>query len=177
MASIFTRKAISTILADETLTADEKNERIFGLYGQALDDGYISKSAAASAQNTAVENARTEALKNAEKPDIKASDEYKALAGEFEAYKTRQQARGSDDYKGVKGKFFDAVYDMIDRKEGAKPIAEQLSGIREKYEEYFEPQKDEPKQPSFGAPTQGSAPTGKTGPSFMDVWGYIPKKG
>lgn len=178
MASIFTRKAISAILNDEALTADEKNERIFGLYGQALDDGYISKSAAASAQNTAVEAAKAEAIKGIQAPNIKESEEYKALEGQFAAYKTRQSARGSDDYKGVKGKFFDAVYDMVDHGEKAKPVAEQLSAIREKYEEYFEEKKDEQqKPPQFGAPTQGSAPTGKTGPSFMDTWGFVPKKG
>ena len=32
------------------------------------------------------------------------------------------------------------------------------------------------KTPQFGGGTQGSAPTGKTGPSFMDTWGFVPKK-
>jgi hypothetical protein len=67
---------------------------------------------------------------------------------------------------------------MLDRNEGAPAVAEQLKTIGEKYEEYFTPQQPEtqPAKPNFGAPTQGSAPTGKTGPSFMDTWGFVPKK-
>lgn len=174
MASIFTRKAINAILADESLTADERTEKVFSLYGQALDDGYLSKSAAQAAQASAVEQARADALKGIEKPDIKASDEYKALLGEFDAYKAMQQARTAEDFKDVKPKFFETVYGMIDRADGAKPVKDQLSEIAGKYEEYFAT-KQEPAKPSFGGPTQGSAPSGKTGPSFSDKWSFIPK--
>ena len=66
---------------------------------------------------------------------------------------------------------------MVDRSDGAKPIAEQLQGIQGKFEEYFTTPKEEPqKTPQFGGETKGSAPTGKTGPSFMDTWGFVPKK-
>lgn len=179
MANIFTRKAISAILADENLTAEERTERVFSLYGQALDDGYLSKSAAQAAQAAAVEAAKADALKDVEAPNIKESEEYKALAGQFDAYKAMQTARTSDLYKDVKPKFFETVYGMVDRSEGAKPEKDQLSEIAGKYEEYFTAQQQETppaKQPNFGAPTQGSAPSGKTGPSFMDTWGFVPKK-
>lgn len=177
MASIFTRKAINAILADENLTADERTEKVFSLYGQALDEGYLSKSAAQAAQNAAVESARAEALKGIEKPNVKESEEYKALQGQFDAYKTMQTARTSDDFKDVKPKFFETVYGMLDRADGAKPVKDQLSEIATKYEEYFtEQQETPPAKPSFGAPTQGSAPSGKTGPSFMDTWGFVPKQ-
>ena len=51
-----------------------------------------------------------------------------------------QEAKGSDDYKDVKGKFFETVYGMVDRSENAKPVSEQLAEIRKNYEEYFNPQ-------------------------------------
>lgn len=177
MASIFTRKAVSAILADENLTPEERTERVFSLYGQALDDGYLSKSAAQAAQNAAIEAAKAEALKGIERPNVKESDEYKALQGQFDAYKTMQAARTSEDFKDVKPKFFETVYGMLDRAEGAKPIAEQLSEIAGKYEEYFVAQQETPpSKPSFGAPTQGGAPSGKQTPSFMDTWGFVPKQ-
>lgn len=137
MANIFTRKAIGTILADEGLTAEEKTERVFGLYGQALDDGYTSKSAAQAAQKTALDAAKAEWEKSIQKPDIKASDEYKALQGEFDAYKAMQTARASAEFSTVKPKFFETVYGMIDRNEGAKDLKDQLTDIRAAYEEYF----------------------------------------
>ena len=51
-----------------------------------------------------------------------------------------QEAKGSEDYKDVKGKFFDTVYGMVEKGEGAKPVSEQLAEIRKNYEEYFNPQ-------------------------------------
>ena len=179
MANIFTRKAVSAILADENLTAEERTERVFSLYGQALDDGYLSKSAAQAAQAAAVEAAKADAIKGIQAPNIKESEEYKALAGQFDAYKAMQTARTSDDFQSVKPKFFETVYNMIDRADGAKPVKDQLSEIAGKYEEYFTPAtppaKEEPKSPTFGAPTQGSAPTGKTAPTFD--WGYDKRYG
>ena len=114
-------------------------------------------------------------MKDIKAPVISETEEYKNLLNDFNAYKAKQNARLSEDYAGVKSKFFDAVYDMVDRSEGAKPIPEQLGAIREKYEEYFAAEKKDEK-PSFGGPTQGGAPTGKTGPSFADAWGFVPKK-
>ena len=43
MAGIFTRKALSAILAEET-TPEEKVDALFSLYGRAIDDGYVTKS-------------------------------------------------------------------------------------------------------------------------------------
>ncbi len=177
MASIFTRKAVGAILNDENLTPEEKQERIFGLYGQALDEGYTSKSAAQATLNAAIEQAKADALKDVKAPNAKESDEYKALQQQFDAYKTMQAARTSEDFASVKPKFFETVYGMIDRADGAKPLAEQLTEIQGKYEEYFNAQKDETqKTPQFGAPTHGGAPSGKTGTSFSDAWGFVPKK-
>ena len=119
-----------------------------------------------------------DALKDVKHPDVKESEEFKKLQSDFDAYKAMQTARTSDDFKSVKPKFFETVYGMVDRSDGAKPVADQLSEIAGKYEEYFSTAPAEqtglanPAKPSFGAPTEGSAPTGKTGPSFNDFWKF-----
>jgi hypothetical protein len=176
MSNIFTRKALNEIMSNEGLTPEQRTEQVFGLYGRALDDGYIAKGAAAQAQETALSNARSEWEKSIPKPNIKESDEYKALQGEYAAYKTMQTARNSEDYKGVKGKFFETVYGMVDHNDGAKPVKEQLDAIQKEYEEYFVHQ-EQPK-PTFGAPVEGTMPKGddSAAAQFMKAWGFTPKK-
>lgn len=179
MANIFTRGALDKIMRNEELSAEERTEQVFSLFGRALDDGYISKSAAKTAQETAIENAKTEWEKGIQKPDIKESDEYRALQGEFDAYKTMAAARSSEEFKGVKPKFFETVYGMIDRKDGAKSVKEQLTEIQGKYEEYFtSTEGGQPKKPQFGAGTQGSMPKGEEGAvaGFEKAWGFGPRK-
>ena len=178
MSNIFTRRALNEIMGNEGLTPEQRTEQIFGLYGRALDDGYIAKGAAAQAQETALENAKAEWEKGVKIPDPKESDAYKQLQGQFDAYRQMQQARGSKDYEGVKPKFFETVYGMVDRGDGAKPVEEQLKGIRENFEEYFTPaQQPTNNKPTFGAPTEGSMPKGDKGAvqGFTDAWGFGPK--
>ena len=108
-------------------------------------------------------------------PDVTQTPEYQAIASERDMLR----AIGGEDFASVKPKFREPVFGMLDRGEKAAPIADQLKTIGEKYEEYFTPtQPDEapPAKPTFGAPTQGSAPSGKTGQSFMETWGFVPKK-
>jgi hypothetical protein len=176
MANIFTRKALSDIMANDGLTPEQRTEQVMALYGRALDDGYISKGAAQTAQETALNNAKAEWEKGLEKPNPKESEEYKALLGQFDAYKTMQNARTSEDFKEVKPKFFETVYGMIKHDDGAKPVKDQLAEIRNSYEEYFASQPT-PK-PTFGAPTSGSMPTGDEGATaqFLKAWGLNPKK-
>lgn len=177
MANIFTRKALNDIMANEGLTPEQRTEQVFSLYGRALDDGYIAKGAAQQAQQTALDNAKAEWEKGIKVPDPKESDAYKQLQGQFDAYKQMQTARGSKEYEGVKPKFFETVYGMVDRDDGAKSVEEQLKGIRENYEEYFTSAEPE-KKPTFGAPTEGSMPRGETGAvkGFADAWGFVPRK-
>jgi len=176
MGNIMTRAALAKIMSDENLTPEQRTEQVMSLYGRALDDGYVSKSAALTAQETALNNAKAEWEKNLEKPNVKESEEYKALQGQFDAYKTMQNARTSDDFKGVKPKFFETVYGMVDHSDGAKAVKEQLASIRENYEEYFtaEPQS----KPQFGSPDKGKMPTGDEGAenAFSKVWGFVPTK-
>lgn len=174
MAGIFTRKAISAILNDEALTPEERADQLFSLYGRALDDGYITKSAAEAAQKSAIETAREEWGKAQPEVNVKETEEYKALQGEFEGYKTRQTARTSAEYSEVKPKFFDRVYDLIDRADGAKPVTEQLAELKKDYEEYFNPADPAPIKPQFGAKPEGGMPKGEEGAvaAFANAWGF-----
>lgn len=143
MAGIFTRPELAKIMGNNDLTTEEKTDRIFSMYGQAINDGYMTKTAAREAQESAINAAKAEWEKNLQTPDVKESEEYKALQAEYTGYKAEQEARVSEDYKGVKDKFFHIVYGMVDH---SKPVAEQLTGIKEKYEEYFKPAQ-EPQEP------------------------------
>lgn len=62
------------------------------------------------------------------------------------------RAIGGEDFQTVKPKFRETVFGMLDRGEKAAPVAEQLTGIKEKYEEYFTPAQEPPepkKTPQF----------------------------
>lgn len=160
MAGIFTRPELAKIINDESLDADERINRIMSLRGQDLESGYVSKSAAKAAQDSAIEQAKTEWEKNAPKPNIKESEEYKTLESEYSGYRAMQEARGSDDYKDVKGKFFETVYGMVNRGEDAKPVSEQLADIRKNYEEYFNPQPEGDKPKNLPQYSQNPGHTG-----------------
>lgn len=155
-------------LKEKGLTEDQI-EFIMSESARSLTD-YTLKSEVQAQIDAAVDAAKTGFT-----PDIKNSEEYKALQGEFDAYKERQTAKASDEFKGVKAKFFDAVYDKIDK---SKPIPEQLTAIKAEYEEFFEPETD-PKQqenankPTFGGRSEGGMPQGKPqGASMFSAWGY-----
>ena len=184
MAGIFTRKEIAKIMSDENLTPEERTDQIFSLYGRSIDDGYVTRGAAQAAQEAAIKTAQEAWEKDHKPPEInvKETQEYKDLLGEFEGYKTRQNARLSDDFKEVKPKFFDMVYDRIDHADGAKPVSEQLADIRKDFEEYFnapaQAANPAPAKPQFGAKPEGSMPKGEEGAvaAFTNAWGFSPKK-
>ena len=178
MAGIFTRKELTKILHDENLTPEERADQIFSLYGRSLDDGYVTKGAAEAAQKAAIESAREEWEKNKPKVNVLETPEYKELRGEFDGYKARQAALGSDDFKEVKPKFRDRVFDLLDRADGAKPVPEQLAEMKQKYEEYFIPAEQPTPKPQFGAKPEGSMPKGDEGAvaAFQNAWGFSPRK-
>ena len=58
------------------------------------------------------------------------------------------RAIGGEDFASVKPKFREQVYGMLQTGTDAKPVAEQLTGIRENYVEYFLPaEQPQPNQP------------------------------
>ena len=120
-------------------------------------------------------DAALKAVKQPDPIDPKTTKEYLDLMNERDMLR----AIGGDDFAQVKPKFREQVFGMLDRGEKAKPIGEQLTGIREKYEEYFAPkQEPAPQKPTFGAPTQGSMPKGEESAvtAFTNAWGFGPKK-
>ena len=178
MAGIFTRKELAKIMSDENLTPEERTDQIFSLYGRSIDDGYVTRGAAQAAQDAAIKTAQEAWEKDHKPPEInvKETQEYKDLLAEFDGYKTRQTARNSDDFKDVKPKFFDTVYDRIDHADGAKPVSEQLAALRKDYEEYFNAPASNPapNKPQFGAKPEGSMPTGNEGAvaAYTNAWGF-----
>jgi hypothetical protein len=179
MAGVFTRKALTDILNNGDLTPEERADQIFSLYGRALDDGYVTKGAAQAAQDAAIKTAQEAWQKDQKPANIKESPEYLELQKEFDGYKTKQTARTSAEYADVKPKFFDRVYELVDRADGAKPVSEQLAELKKNYEEYFTvPQNPEPNKPQFGSRPEGTMPKGEEGAvaGFANVWGFAPKK-
>ena len=178
MAGIFTRTEIAKIMANADLTPEERTDQIFSLYGRSLDDGYVTKKAAEAAQKAALDTAKAEWEKNAPKVNVLETEEYKKLQGEYEGFKAKSTARTSEDFREVKPKFFDRVYDLIDRSDGAKSVTDQLAEMKKEYEEYFIAAEQPTPKPQFGAPTKGEMPKGDEGAvaAFSNAWGFVPKK-
>ena len=143
MAGIFTRPAIDKIENNAELTPEQRTEQIFSLYGRALDEGYVSKRDAEEAKNQAVEAAKA-GFKVPDPVDPRTTPEYMEIAKERDMLR----AIGGDDFQKVKPKFRETVFGMLDRGDKAAAIEDQLTGIKEKYEEYFLPDeqpKNDPK--------------------------------
>lgn len=157
----FTRRSLSSFGLTE-----EQVEKVMALHGTSMAD-FVPKADVQSQIDTAVADAR----KNAPAPNIKDSDDYKALRRDFDNYKRKIETSAELKKGGVKDKFLDNVYSLL---EEGKPAAEQLAAIREQYEEYFTPA-EQPTNPQFGAEVKGKMPSGETKTSFMDVWGYNKK--
>ena len=132
--SKFTREAVGKIISNAELTEEQKREQIFTLYGTALDEGYVSKRQAEEMKTQAIETTRAE-FKVPDPVDPKTTQEYIALQTERDMLR----AIGGDDFQSVKPKFRETVFGMLDRSENAPAVSDQLTGIREKYDEYFIP--------------------------------------
>lgn len=157
----FTRKALAGLGLDEELI-----EKVMTLHGTSMGD-FIPKSDLQAKIDAAVQDAQ----KNAPAPKIKESEEYKKLQGDFDAYKRKVETSGELKKGGVKDKFLDAVFSMLDSE---KPAAEQLSAIREQYEEYFDadPKPEDKPKPQFGGNPEGSMPQGGDKGSLTNLWGF-----
>ena len=110
MAGIFTRPALDKIMNNAELTPEQRTEQVFGLFGRALDEGYISKSAAEEAKNQAVEAAKA-GFKVPEPVDPKSTPEYMEIVRERDMLR----AIGGDDFSMVKPKFRETVFGMLNR--------------------------------------------------------------
>ena len=111
------------------------------------------------------------ALKDAPQAvDPTTTDAYKAVAEERDMLR----ALGGEEFASVKPKFRESVYKQLDRSEGAPSVADQLNGIREKYEEYFETDTNQAKPaeqaPRFGASVTGSMPASGPKSTLENIW-------
>lgn len=146
---------------------EDKVDVILAERNRTLKD-YIPQSDVQAQIDAAVEAAK----KDAPPADVTTSAEYLALMGENAKLKAFQ----GDDFANVKAPYRDIVWEKLDHAEKHKPYTEQLQELQGSMPDLFTT-KEEPPKPSFGAQPQGSVPSGKTGPSFMDSWGFIPQKG
>jgi hypothetical protein len=119
----------------------EQIEYIMTESGRSLSANYTLNSDVQSRIDAAVAGVKPEPI------DPTTTPEYQAIAKERDMLR----AIGGEDFAGVKPKFREQVYGMLQTGEDAKPVSEQLTGIREQYEEYFSPAKaEEPKNtPQF----------------------------
>ena len=156
-----------TDLKDKGFNEDQI-EYIMTEANRSLAANYAPKSDIQAQIDAAVQAAKGEPV------DIKTSKEYLDVVSERDMLR----AIGGEEFSKVKPKFREQVFGMLDRSDDAPALADQLKTISEKYEEYFMPEQPEApaSRPSFGGETKGSAPTGKTAPSFNDTWKFPTKK-
>ena len=145
--------------------SDDQIEYIMTESGRSLSANYILQSDVQTRIDEAVKAAQPAPV------DVKTSPEYAEVVRERDMLR----AIGGEDFQTVKPKFREQVFNMLESGEGAKPVSEQLTGIREKFDEYFIPQ-DQPNQqkPTFGSPDKGGMPKGEEGAvaAFSKAWGY-----
>ena len=146
---------------------DEQIEYIMTESGRSLSANYVLQSDVQSKIDAAVQAAQPAPV------DVKTSKEYLDLMTERDMLR----AIGGDDFQTVKPKFREQVFGMLDRGDDAKPVAEQLTGIREKYDEYFIQQEQPQPKPQFGSPDKGAMPKGNDSAvdALKTAWGFGPK--
>lgn len=148
---------------------DEQIEYIMTESGRSLSANYTLTSDVQARIDEAVQKAKPEPI------DVKTTAEYQELMTERDMLR----AIGGDDFSAVKPKFREQVFGMLERGENAKPVAEQLAGIRETYDEYFIPQAEPQPQPKpqFGSPDKGAMPKGNDSAveAMTKAWGFGPK--
>lgn len=105
----------------------EQIEYIMTESGRSLSANYTLNSDVQARIDDAVKTVKPEPV------DIKTTPEYIEVVRERDMLRTI----GGDDFATVKPKFRETVFGLLDRGEKAAAIPDQLSGIKEKYEEYF----------------------------------------
>lgn len=105
----------------------EQIEYLMTESNRSLAANYILKSDVQAQIDEAVKNVQPVPV------DPTTTPEYMAVAEERDMLRIT----GSEDFASVKPKFKEQVFKMLDRGENAPAIAEQLTGIREKWDEMF----------------------------------------
>ena len=136
--------------------------------GRSLGANYVLSSDVQARIDEAVKAVKPEPV------DVKASPEYAEILRERDMLR----AIGGEEFQTVKPKFREQVYGMLDRSEKAKPISEQLTAIKEKFEEYYIPEPAPAPKPQFGSPDKGTMPKGNdsAADAISKAWGFGPQK-
>lgn len=117
-------------------------------------------------------DAAVAAAKEGQPGDVTQTPEYLALLGENQKLKVIQ----GEDFQAVKAPYRDIIWEKLDHAEKHKPYSEQLAELQASLPDLFAVKEEAPK-PQFGSAPQGAVPSGQSGPTFMDSWGFVPKKG
>lgn len=115
----------------------EQIEYIMTESGRSLAANYTPTTDVQAQIDAALNAAKVEPV------DPKTTPEYLEIVKERDMLRTI----GGEDFAGVKPKFREQVFGMLDRGKEAKAVQEQLTGIKEKYEEFFLPQTEQKEQP------------------------------
>ena len=135
---------------------EDQVDAIMAARNQTMNDtlsGYVAKAEVQAQIDAAVAK-----VPKPEPIDPKTTPEYMELARERDMLR----AIGGDEFQTVKPKFRETVFGMLDRGEKAAAVADQLNGIKEKYEEYFLPAQAEQKEQPKNTPQYSQNP-GRTG--------------
>lgn len=154
----FTRK----FLADHGVPEDQI-DAIMAERNRTLSE-YVPKADVQAQIDAALKDAKPAPV------DVTTTEEYLKLlakANKLEAFQT-------DAFASVKAPYRDIVWDKLDHGEKHKDYAEQVSELAQAMPDLFVSADPETK-PAFGGDTKGSAPTGKNGASFEDVWHFTKK--
>lgn len=120
-----------------------------------------------------IDAALEEAKKDQPPVDVLQSPEYLELLGKAQ----KLEAFQTEDFNSVKAPYRDIIWSKLDHAEKHKPYGEQIEELKASMPDLFvAPVEEEPPKPQFGTAPKGAAPTGNAGPSFMDSWGFVPKK-
>ena len=147
----FTRK----FLMDHGVPEDQV-DAIMAARNQTMTDtlsGYVAKSDVQAQIDAAIAQ-----VPKPEPVDPKTTPEYMELMRERDMLRTI----GGDDFNRVKPKFRETVFGMLDRGEKAAAVADQLTGIKEQFEEYFMPEQEPQKEQPRNTPQYSQNP-GRTG--------------
>ena len=123
-----------------------------------------------------IDKALEEAKKDQPDPepvDVLQSPEYLELLGKTQ----KLEAFQTEDFSSVKAPYRDIVWSKLDHAEKHAPSGEQIAELQKSMPDLFEASMEEEQpKPAFGTAPKGAAPSGNAGPSFMDQWGFVPKK-
>lgn len=108
-----------------------------------------------------------------EQVEVEKDEKYIALLNKTQ----KLEAFQTDDFAKVKAPYRDIVWEKLDHADEHKPYGEQIAALSQKMPDLFIKEENDAPKPQFGSEPKGSAPSGKSAPSFMDSWGFVPKKG